>query len=72
MARERECFRDQLQVLQQRFEGQEVISMSEACSLLHLDRDALLNDRGFPAKKVGKKYIISLVPLARWMVTWES
>lgn len=72
MARERECFRDQLQSLQQRFEGQEVISLSEACALLHLDRDALLNDKDFPAKKVGKKYIIPLIPMARWMVTWGA
>lgn len=70
MARERESFRDQLQTLQQRFEGQEVLTMAQVCQLLHLDRDALLNDRDFPAKKVGKKYIIPIVPLARWMVTW--
>lgn len=70
MPRERESFRDQLQVLQQRFEGQEVLTMDQSCKLLGLDRDALLSDKNFPAKKVGKRYIIPIVPLARWMVTW--
>lgn len=70
MSRERECFRDQLQVLQQKFEGQEVLTMDQSCQLLGLDRDALLHDKDFPAKKVGKRYIIPIVPLARWMVTW--
>lgn len=70
MARERESFRDQLQVLQEKFPGQEVLTMDQSCRLLGVDRDALLHDRDFPAKKVGKRYIIPLVPLARWMVTW--
>lgn len=70
MSRERESFRDQLQALQQRFEGAEVLTLAQCCELLGLDRDALLHDRDFPAKKVGKRYIIPIVPLARWMVTW--
>lgn len=44
--------------------------MDQSCKLLGLDRDALINDKAFPAKKVGKKYIIPIVPLARWMSTW--
>ena len=70
MPREREDFRDQLQALRERYEGQEVLTMDQSCKLLGLDRDALINDKSFPAKKVGKKYIIPIVPLARWMSTW--
>lgn len=70
MARERESFRDQLQVLQAKFPGQEVLTMDQSCQLLGLDKDALIHDRDFPAKKVGRRYIIPMVPLARWMVTW--
>ena len=40
------------------------------CKLLGLDWDALVHNDEFPAKKVGKRYIIPIVPLARWMVTW--
>ncbi len=70
MPREHESFRDQLQSLREQFDGQEVLTMDQSCKLLGLDRDALINDKAFPAKKVGKKYIIPIVPLARWMSTW--
>nr|DAP44467.1 MAG TPA: excisionase [Caudoviricetes sp.] len=70
MPREHESFRDQLQSLREQFDGQEVLTMDQSCKLLGLDRDALVNDKAFPAKKVGKKYIIPIVPLARWMSTW--
>ena len=70
MPREREDFRDQLQALREQFAGQEVLTMDQSCKLLGLDRDALINDKSFPAKKVGKKYIIPIMPLARWMSTW--
>ena len=70
MARERESFRDQLQSLQAKFPEQEVLTKDQACKLLGLDWDALVHKAGFPAKKVGKRYIIPIVPLARWMVTW--
>jgi len=70
MPREHEPFRDQLQSLREQFDGQEVLTMDQSCKLLGLDRDALVNDKAFPAKKVGKKYIIPIVPLARWMSTW--
>lgn len=70
MPREHESFRDQLQALRERYDGQEVLTMGQSCALLGVDRDALIHDPGFPAKKVGKKYIIPIVPLARWMSTW--
>lgn len=70
MTRERESFRDQLQSLRERYGGQEVLTMDQSCTLLGLDRDALIHDTTFPAKKVGKRYIIPIVPLARWMSTW--
>lgn len=70
MPREREDFRDQLQALRERYEGQEVLTLAQSCALLGLSRDALINDKDFPAKKVGKNYIIPIVPLARWMSTW--
>ena len=67
--REREAFRDQLQSLREQFAGQEVLTLDQSSKLLGLDRAALLGDKDFPAKKVGKKYIIPIVPLARWMAT---
>lgn len=70
MPRERENFRDQLQSLRDRYEGQEVLTLEQSEKLLCVDRMALLNDKTFPVKKVGRRYIIPIVPLARWMSTW--
>lgn len=70
MPREREDFRDQLQALRERYEGQEVLTMEQSEKLLCVDRMALLSDKTFPVKKVGRRYIIPIVPLARWMSTW--
>ena len=70
MPREREGFRDQLAALQQRFGDQEVLTKDQCCKLLGVDWDALRNDRDFPAKRVGRKYIIPVVQLARWLATW--
>nr|DAJ33597.1 MAG TPA: hypothetical protein [Bacteriophage sp.] len=44
--------------------------MEQSEKLLCVDRMALLNDKTFPVKKVGRRYIIPIVPLARWMSTW--
>lgn len=72
MPREREGFMDQYRALTDRFGGREVITLNESCELLGLDRRALLDSKDFPAKKVGKKYIIPLVSLARWMLSTDS
>lgn len=68
--RDREGFRDQLQSLREQFVGQECLTLDQSSKLLGLDRAALLADKEFPAKKVGKKYIIPITQLARWMVTY--
>lgn len=68
--RDREGFRDQLQSLREQFVGQEVLTLDQSSKLLGLDRAALLGDKDFPAKKVGKKYIIPITQLARWMVSY--
>ncbi len=70
MPREREDFRDQLQSLREQFSGQEVLTLDQSSALLGIARDVLVHDRSFPCKKVGKRYIIPIVSLARWMSTW--
>lgn len=67
MPREKEGFRDQYQTLSERFQGREAITLNESCEILGLDRKALLGSKDFPARKVGKRYIVPLVALARWM-----
>lgn len=71
MAREKEGFRDQLERLSSKFPGVEAIGMNEAAELIGVQKRTLLNDKTFPAKKLGKsktsKYIVPLVSLARWL-----
>ena len=43
------------------------ITVQEAARYLHKDRRTLLADRTFPCKKRGKRYLVSLVALAKWM-----
>lgn len=67
MPREKEGFRDQLESLVQRFPGREAIGISDCVDILGFDRRVLLADRTFPARKIGGKYMVPLVALARWL-----
>lgn len=67
MPREKEGFREQLQSLMERFPGKEAVGLEACCEMLDTDRRILLKDKTFPAKKVGGKYMIPLVGLARWL-----
>lgn len=67
MPREKEGFREQLEILMSKFPGREAIGIAECCTVLGTDRRVLLADRTFPAKKVGGKYLVPLVGLARWL-----
>lgn len=74
MPREKEGFRDQLARLDELFPGRETLKIEEAAKMLGLYRGTLLNDKTFPARKVGEAnkpyggtYIVPKVALARWM-----
>lgn len=67
MPREKEGFRDQYRMLAERFPDKEAISVTEACSLLGVDRRVIVETKDFPKIRLGAKYIIPLVALARWM-----
>ena len=67
MPREKEGFREQLARLDEKFPGRECISLKESCTLLDCYRTTLLEDKTFPRKKMGSKYAIPLVSLARWL-----
>ena len=67
MPREKEGFREQLEMLTNQFPGVAAIDFKTCEKLIGCERHTLMNDKTFPAKKVGGKYIIPLVALARWM-----
>lgn len=67
MPREKECFRDVLDRLTERFPGKEAIPLKEASELVDSCERILKEDKTFPTKKLGGKYIVPLVSLARWL-----
>ena len=67
MAREREDYRSNLEIIQTTFPGKSVLSIQEVSRFLRRDRRTLLKDRAFPALLVGGKYAITVTALARYM-----
>lgn len=67
MPRERECYRDNLANLRDRYPGKEAISLNEAAAYLGAKRERLLGDETFPWRKLGGQYIVVLVNFARWL-----
>jgi hypothetical protein len=65
--RDKENFRDTLEGLKEMFPDKAVISIAEASELLGSHRQTLLGTKDFPRQKIGKKYVIPLVSLARWL-----
>lgn len=67
MAREKVDYRDNLELLREMFPGQITITIQDACALLNRDKRSLLGDRSFPAQKVGGRYAVSIVGLAKYL-----
>lgn len=67
MPREKEGFREQYSILKQRFPDREAITLDESCQVLGISRYVALKAKDFPAKKVSRTYMVSLVALARYM-----
>ena len=67
MSKEKVDYRDNLEMLQAMFPGKMTISIQEACSLLNREKRSLLGDRSFPAQKVGGRYAVPIVGLARYL-----
>lgn len=70
--REKSGFREQLQALQDRFPGREVIDIKEAADMLGCCTRTLRESNTFPVIKIGNPRghgpcKVSLVQLARWM-----
>jgi len=67
MAREKVDYRDNLEMLRDMFPGQMTITIQDACRLMNRDKRSLLGDRAFPAQKVGGRYAVPIVGLARYL-----
>lgn len=71
MPREKECYRDIMQDLLDRYGPS--LSIAQACEYTKRHRQTLLKDPSFPAKKIGSKkkmggkYIVTAAALARYL-----
>lgn len=66
MGREKEDFRDNLARICERFTG-ELITLKEASEYIGVSLRNIQADKTFPAKKVGGRYYVTVVALARWL-----
>lgn len=66
MPKEKENYRDNLERICERFKS-ELITLKEAAEFLGIDFRGLQTDKSFPIKKVGGRYYVTVVALARWL-----
>lgn len=56
-----------LVMLNETFPGRDVLTMAEVAQYMHMDRRTLLQDKQFPARRIGGKYAIHKAALARYL-----
>ena len=64
---EKETYYPALAELKEAFPGRPLLSRQEVARYLNMDPRTLSGDRTFPQKKIGGRYMVSVVALARWM-----
>lgn len=68
MAREKECFRDWLAALRTEFgEDAMLVPVTRVSAYLKKDYRTLIADKTFPVKKIGGRYEVPIIGLARWL-----
>ena len=64
---EKATFHAQLTALREKFPEGELICLKDAAQYVGIDYRTLQGDRTFPMKKMGRKYMVSVINLARWL-----
>lgn len=67
MPREKESYRDNLQLISERFGGVQLIPLKQVAEYCGADVRTLQKDKAFPVKKVAGRYFVSAVNLARYL-----
>lgn len=68
-------YREQLARLDAKYPGKETLTIAEATQTVKINRQTLLKDPTFPAKKLGSRnkyggvYIVPKTALAKWLLT---
>ena len=63
---EKKDYRDNLERISDTFK-RELITMKEACEYIGCTPKQIHADKTFPTKKVGGRYYVTVVALARWL-----
>lgn len=64
---EKEMYREHLALIKERFGDQTVLTVNEAADYIGLCDRILRRDHSFPMKKIGGRYYVTIVDLARWL-----
>ena len=65
--RVKEHYYDNLKRITDKFGGTELIRLKQAAEYLGVDERRLKESRDFPMKKIGGRYYVASVALARWI-----
>ncbi len=65
--RVKEDYYDNLQRISDKFGGVELIPIKQAAEYLGVDERTLKGSRDFPLKRVGRRFYVASVALARWI-----
>ncbi len=65
--RVKEDYYDNLQRITDKFGGVELIPIKQAAEYLGVDERTLKGSRDFPLKRVGRRFYVASVALARWI-----
>lgn len=65
--RVKEDYYDNLDGIRKRFNDTELIPLRRAAEFLGVDYRCLQGSKDFPIKRIGGRYYITAVALARWM-----
>ncbi len=65
--RVKEDYYDNLKRITDKFGGMELIPIKQAAEYLGIDERTLKGSRDFPLKRVGRRFYVASVALARWI-----
>lgn len=60
-------YHEHLSWLREEFQGETVVPITRVAKVLHRDYRNLLRDRTFPVQKMGGRYFVTIINLARWL-----
>lgn len=67
MPREKELFRDNLEMLRDEFGNVPTIPLTHAAKYLKRDPQTLKQIKDFPLKKMGRYYAVPIIGFASWL-----